>query len=89
VQLTIETKPYKLEPIHIPMRLDKLVDVSVGHQFGYHREGAIAHCHSQQREHIQMAEAFPHYNLFVEHLPNCSQLLTTDFRQTFDGDPLW
>ena len=71
------------------MRLDKLNDVSVGHQFGNHREGAIAHCHSQQREHVRMAEAFPHYNLFVEHLRNFCQLLTTDFRQIFDGDPPW
>ena len=67
-------KPHKLKPIHISMRLDKLVDVSVGHPFGYHRNVAITHYHSQQREDIWMVEAFPHYNLFAEPLYNCCQL---------------
>jgi hypothetical protein len=67
------------------MRLDKLVDVSVGHPFGYHHEVVIAHCRSQQREHIRMAEAFPQYNLSAEHLRNCGQ---THFWQTLGGDPL-
>ena len=71
------------------MRVDKMIDVSVCHQFGYHREAAIAHCRSQQRDHIRMAEAFPQYNLFAEPLRNRSQLHTTHFWQAFGGDPLW
>jgi len=66
-------KPYRLKPIHIPMRLDKLIDVSIGHPFRYHCKVAITHCHSQQWEDIWMVEAFPHYNLLVEHLYNCSR----------------
>ena len=58
------------------MRLDKLVEFSVGHPFGYHCEVSIAHGYSQEREHVRMVESFPHYNLFVEHLCNCGQFLT-------------
>ena len=68
MQSAIETKPYKLEPIRIPMRLDKLVDVPVCHPFGYYCEVAIAHCHSQQREHVRMAEDIPQHNLYAEPL---------------------
>ena len=50
------------------MRLDILVDVSISHPFGYYRKVAIAHRHPQQWEYIRMAEVFPHYNLFAEHL---------------------
>ena len=83
------------------MRLNKLVDVSVGHPFGYHHEVATFHLlgvprrheaatvhHSQQREHIRMAKAFPQYNLFIEPLRNCGQLLATHFWQTIGGNPL-
>ena len=31
-------KTYKIEPIRVPMRLDKLVDVPVFHPLRYHRE---------------------------------------------------
>ena len=70
------------------MRLDKLVDVSVGHPFGYHRNVATTHYHSQQWEDIRMVEAFPHYNLFAEPLYNRCQL-TKRFWRTFGSDPLW
>ena len=68
------------------MRLDKLVDVSVGRPFGYHCEVAIVYCNSQQREHVQMVEVFPQYNLFVEPLRDCSQL--RNFGKLFYGDSL-
>ena len=29
----VEVRPYKLEPIHIPMRLDELGDVPIDHPF--------------------------------------------------------
>ena len=69
------------------MRLDKLIDVSIGHPFGDNRKVAVAHCHSQQRENIRMTEVFPHHNLFAEPLRNRGQLLTAYFRQTSVGDP--
>jgi len=31
--LSIGINPYKLEPIHIPMRLDELINVPIDHQF--------------------------------------------------------
>ena len=69
----MRTNPYKFKPIRIPIRLDKLVDVFVYHPFGYHCEAAVAHCHSQQREHVRVAEALPCYNLFAKSLHNHSQ----------------
>ena len=50
------------------MRLDKLIDVSVGHPFGDNREVAVAHCHSQQREHVWVAEGLPCDNFLAERL---------------------
>ena len=88
VESPVGTKPYKLEPIRIPIPLDKLVDVPVCHPFGYHREVAIAHCHSQERGHIRMAKGFPQHNLVAEPLRDCGQLLTTHSWQAFGGDPL-
>ena len=43
------SKPYKLKPVHIPMGLDKLVDIPVYHPFRCHCEVVSVHCHSQQR----------------------------------------
>jgi len=65
------------------MRLDKLVDSPVDHPVRYHREVRIAHCRSQQWDHIWMAEGSPDYNFRAKTLRNHNQLicvgLLTDF----------
>jgi len=41
------SKPYKLEPIHIPMCLNEFIDIPIDHPFRNHREDLFPHCHSQ------------------------------------------
>lgn len=72
-------KPYKLEPIRTLMRLDIFIDSSISHPFGHHRKTATVRCHSQQLEHIRMAEPFPQYDLSAEHLRSYRQLLRCTF----------
>ena len=46
-QWALET--YELEPIHIPMRFDELVDIPIVHPLRCHHELVSAHRHSQER----------------------------------------
>ena len=39
---------YKLGAVYMPIPLDELVDVSVFHPLGNHREPVFAHCHPEQ-----------------------------------------
>ena len=39
---------YKLSAVYVPIPLDELVDVSVFHPLGNHREPVFAHCHPEQ-----------------------------------------
>ena len=59
---------YKLESIHTPMLLEELVDVPVHHPLRCHRKVLVAHCRSQQWEHIRVAEAPPRQYFFAEPL---------------------
>ena len=70
---------YKLKPVHIHIRPDKLVDISVGHPFGYHREAVNVHHHAHQREHVRMTEGIPRDNFSAETLHDSGQFLTTHF----------
>ena len=78
-------KSYEFKPIHIPVRSDKRVDGSTHHPFGYHFEATVAHCRSQQREHVRVAETLPCYNLFAESLQNQSVLPLHTFGQPWAG----
>ena len=66
--LSVGIKPYKLEPIHIPMHLDELINVPIDHPFRHHCELVIAHRHSQQWQHVLMVKGFPRHNLPAEPL---------------------
>jgi len=83
------SRPYKLEPIHIPMCLNELLDIPIDHPFRNHREEPFPHCHSQKREHIRMVEGSPCYNFLAEHLHdhNDYQPFDTHFRKALGGDP--
>ena len=61
-------KFYKLEPICILMGLHKLVDVAIRHPFRHHRELCPRHYHSQQGQHVWVAESSPCYELLAEPL---------------------
>ena len=84
--MEVGVRPYKVESIHIPMYLDKLVDVAVDHPFRYHREMVIAHCHPQQWKNVRVAEALPCYNFLAEPLCNQSAPLDT-LSRTLADDP--
>ena len=62
--------PYKLEPIHASMLLDKLFNVPVTHPLRYHCKAPAAHRHSQQWEHVWMAETSPRHDLLAKSLCN-------------------
>jgi hypothetical protein len=79
----VRVKPYKLEQIRIPMRLDELVDVPIYHPLRYHYELVITHCHSQQWQHIRMVKGFPHHNLFAEPLHRSVSSSTCMFRELY------
>ena len=74
-------RSYKVKPIHIPVCLDELVDVSIDHPFRYHRKMPIAHCHAQQWKHILVAEAFPRHNFLAEPLCTDQSALSVHFRE--------
>ena len=50
------------------MRLDELVDVPIYHPFRRHCEFVMAHCRSQQRQHVRMTKRFPRHNFLAEPL---------------------
>jgi len=60
--------PYKFEPIRILVRFDELVDVPINHPFRRHCKFVIAHCRSQQRQHVRVAKRFPRHNFLAEPL---------------------
>jgi len=61
-------RTYKFKPVRIPMGLDELGDIPIDHPFRDHRKEPFPHRHSQQWEHIRMAEALPRYNFLAERL---------------------
>ena len=67
-RVSVEARPYKLEPICLPMCLDELDDIPIDHPFRNHREESFPHRHSQQRKHIRMLEALPRHNFLAERL---------------------
>ena len=68
MESVVEVEPYKFKPIRIPMCLDELDDISIDHPFRNHRKDLCPHRHSQQREHIRMAEGLPCDNFLAESL---------------------
>jgi len=87
--VSVGARPYKLEPIRLPMCLNKLDNISIDHPFRNHRKEPFPHRHSQQREHIRMVEALPRYNFLAERLRDHGdhQLFDTYFWQPLGGDP--
>jgi len=61
-------RTYKFKPVCIPMGLDELGDIPIDHPFRDHRKEPFPQRHSQQREHIRMAEGLPCHNFLAEHL---------------------
>jgi len=45
----LERETYKLQPIHIGMRLHKHIDVPILHPLRYHHKLILGHCHAHQR----------------------------------------
>ena len=81
-------RPYKLEPICLPMCLDELDNISIDHPFRNHRKEPFPHRHSQQREYIRMVEALPRHNLLAERLrDHGDNQFDTHFLQPLGGDP--
>ena len=87
--VSVEARPYKLEPVRLPTCLDELNNISINHPFRNHRKEPFPHRHSQQREHIRMMKALPRYNFLAERLRDRGdhQLFDTHFLQAFGGDP--
>ena len=50
------------------MRFDEFVDIPILHPLRCHRKLMIAHCNSQQWQHVRVAESFPRHNLLAEPL---------------------
>ena len=50
------------------MHLYELSNAAVWHPLRHHRELCLRHHHSQQRQHVRMAESFPRYELPAEPL---------------------
>ena len=81
---TAGTGPYKFETVCVPVRFDKLVDVSVGHPFRHHRELVVIHCHSQQWQYILMTKSFPGDDFLTESLCDWStHTLRRNWKPTF------
>jgi len=66
--VSVGVRTHKFKPICIPMGLDELGDIPIDHPFRDHRKEPFPHRHSQQREHIRMAQALPRYNFLAERL---------------------
>ena len=66
--VAVGRRPYELQPIRIPMRLDELINISICHPLGYHCELGVTHRDSQQWQYIWMAEGIPGHNLLTESL---------------------
>ena len=81
-------KPYKLKSVHILVCLNELVDIPIDHPFRNHCKELFSHRHSQQREHIWMAEGPPCYNFLAECLRdrNDHQIFDTNFCRALGGD---
>ena len=47
VTSAVGVEPYKLEPIHIPIGLDELIDVPIFHPPRRHCKLVVMHCHPQ------------------------------------------
>ena len=62
------TEPHKLKTVRIPVRVDELGDISIGHPFRHHHELVISHHHSQQRQNVPMTKSFPGNDLLAESL---------------------
>ena len=59
---------YQLSAVHVPIPLDKLIDISVLHPLRNHREPVFAHRHPKQRQDIRMPEVLPGNSLSAESL---------------------
>ena len=59
---------YKLEPIHIPISLGEFLNIPTNHPLRNHRKMAVAHYHSQQRQHVRMTKGLPGHNLLAKPL---------------------
>ena len=64
----VEMKPYKLEGVRFPVRLEELIDISILHPFRYHHELGFIHGSTQKRQHIWMVKSAPCDNLLAESL---------------------
>ena len=59
---------HQFQPIHICMRPQELVDITVYHPFRHHRVLGISHCHSYQRQNVWVAQCLPQYDLLAKPL---------------------
>ena len=74
-------EPHKLKTVRIPVHLDELGDISIGHPFRHHHELVIAHHHSQQWQYVLMAKSFPRDDFLAESLC-CRHLLVNTCAST-------
>ena len=71
------TESYKFKTVRIPVRLDELIYISIGHPFRCHHELVVAHHHSQQWQHVLMTKGFPRHDLLAEPLCGWRQPVST------------
>jgi len=66
--VSVGARPYELEPVRILMCLNEINNIPIDHPFRDHRKEPFPHHHSQQREHILMAEGPPCHDFLAERL---------------------
>jgi len=71
------------------MYFNELVDIPIDHPLRNHRKELSPHRHSQQWEHVWMAEALPCYDFLAERLcdRNDHQPFDKRFWRALGGDP--
>ena len=63
-----EQTTHQFYPIHVRVSLHKLVDIPVLHPLRHHHKPIVGHCHTQQRQYVQVTNPLPSHNLFAEPL---------------------
>jgi hypothetical protein len=64
----LELRTYEFKRIRILTCFHKLIDASIRHPVGHHRECGFGHCHPKGRQHVRMLKGLPWHEFPVEFL---------------------
>ena len=79
------TESYKLKTVRVPMRLDELGDIPIGHPFRHHYKLVVPHHHSQQWQRVLMMKSFPGHGLLAEPLRGWHQPVSTSSLRNWES----